>query len=173
MAGAILFLLSLLLYRIAFASLRRADRWFTLASALCLLGTFGFVLLLLAAVVLLGSSDSLLTCLQGRPTRALSCLRSGSPLGGYTALIGFWMGWLGGLGIVLGLGFGGRFFHRPGLGGGAALYAILLLVLVGPFIALVVSFPGAPYLLLAVPLLIVLAPGLVYAGARAPPPGSR
>ncbi len=169
LAGAILFLLSLFLFRRGFAALRGVDRRFTAASALCLVGSLGFLLLLVAVIVILGSSTSLVTCLHGQPSHALSCLRSGEPLGAYTGLAGFWLGWLGGVGLVLGLASAGRRFSRGVLYGSAALYAILLLALVGPFLGLLYPVPGARYLLLLTPILALLAPVLAYAGTRRPP----
>jgi hypothetical protein len=166
LAGAVLFLVSLLLYRNAFAHLRKVDQRFIAASVLCLIGTLGFLLILISAAVLVGSASSLLSCINNQPTHALTCLRSGQPLGAYTGLLGFWLGWLGGVGIVLGLSAGSSRFARREIGGGAALYAILLLALIGPFAALVVSFPGVEYLLLLVPILSVLAPLFVLRGAR-------
>lgn len=169
LAGAILFLLSLFSYRRAFAALRHADRRFVSASVLCLLGTLGFLLLVVAAAVLLGSTNSLLSCLHGEPSHALSCVRSGSPLGAYTGLAGFWLGWLGGLGVVLGLSLSGHRFRRGALTGGAVLYALLLLVLIGPFADLVYPVPGVRFLVVVAPLLVLLAPAVVWAGSRRPP----
>jgi len=166
LAGALLFLFSLLIYRNAFAHLRKVDRRFVVASVLCLIGTLGFILLLVAAIVIVGSSSSLLSCINNQPTHALTCLRSGQPLGAYTGLIGFWLGWLGGVGIVLGLSAGSSRFKTREVGLGAGLYAILLLALIGPFIALVVSYPGAEFVLLLVPLLSLLAPYFVFRGAQ-------
>jgi hypothetical protein len=169
LAGAILFLLSLFVYRRGFAVLRGVDRRFTLASILCLIGSLGFLLILVAVVIVLGTTNSLLTCVHGQPSHALSCLRSGQPLGAYTGLLGFWLGWLGGVGLVLGLASAGRRFSRGVLYGSAALYAILLLALVGPFVGLIYPVPGAQYLLLLSPILALLAPALAYAGTRRPP----
>ncbi|MGA8604625.1 MAG: hypothetical protein WB788_06140 [Thermoplasmata archaeon] len=165
LAGALLFIFCFLIYRNGFAHLRKVDRRFTIASVLCLVGSLGFLLILVAAVVIVGSSASLLTCINGQPSHALSCLRSGQPLGAYTGLIGFWLGWLGGVGIVLGLSAGSSRFHNREVGLGAAFYALLLLVLIGPFVALVVTFPGVQYILFAVPVLALLAPFFVYLGA--------
>jgi uncharacterized membrane protein len=166
LAGAILFLVCLFFYRRAFALLRKLDPRFTVASILCWIGTLGFVLILIAAVVIVGSSSSLLSCVSGHPSHALTCLSSGEPLGAYTGLVGFWLGWLGGVGIVLGLSAGSSRFKTREIAVGAALYAILLLALVGPFIALVVSFPGVEYLLALVPILSLLAPYFVFRGAN-------
>jgi len=165
LAGAILFLLSLFVYRRAFAHLRKVDRRFLLASVLCLIGTIGFLLVLVAAIVLVGSAGSLESCLSGHPSHALTCLRSGQPLGAYTGLVGFWLAWLGGVGIVLGLSAGASRFKTREVGVGAVFYAILLLALIGPFVALVISFPGVQYLLVVVPFLSLLAPFFVYRGA--------
>jgi hypothetical protein len=169
LAGAILFLLSLFVYRRGFAVLRKVDRRFTVASILCLIGSLGFLLLLVAVVVILGSTNALVTCIGGHPSHALSCLRSGEPLGAYTGLVGFWLGWIGGVGLVLGLASAGRRFSRGILYGSAAAYGLLLLALVGPFVGLIYPVPGAEYLLLLSPLLALLAPGLAYAGTRRPP----
>src|SRR5208282_5319783 len=84
LAGALLFLVSLFFYRRGFALLRKVDPRFTVASILCLIGTLGFILVLIAAVVIVGSASSLLSCISGQPTHALTCLRSGQPLGAYT-----------------------------------------------------------------------------------------
>jgi NADH:ubiquinone oxidoreductase subunit 6 (subunit J) len=169
LAGAILFFLSLLLYRMGFAALRRVDPRFTVASILCIVGSIGFLLLLIAVAVVLGSTNSLLTCIGGQPSHALSCLRSGQPLGAYTGLLGFWLGWLGGVGLVLGMASAGRRFERGALYGASILYSLLLLVLVGPFLALVYPVPGAGLFLLALPILALLAPALALAGSRRPP----
>jgi hypothetical protein len=139
------------------------------ASVLCLIGSLGFLLLLVAVVVVLGSTGPLLTCIHGQPSHALSCLRSGQPLGAYTGLLGFWLGWLGGVGLVLGLSSAASRFSRGVLYGSAALYGVLLLALVGPFVGLLYPVPGAQYLLLLAPLLALLAPALAYAGTRRAP----
>lgn len=166
LAGAVLFLFSLFVYRRGFAHLRKVDSRFTAASILCLIGSVGFLLLLVAAVVIVGSASSLLSCVSGHPSHALTCLRSGEPLGAYTGLVGFWMAWLGGVGIVLGLSAASSRFKTRAIGAGAAFYAVLLLVLVGPFVALVVSYPGSEYVLPLIPFLSVLAPYFVFRGAR-------
>jgi hypothetical protein len=164
--GALLLLVSLFLYRRGFAVLRKVDGRFAVASALCIIGSVGFLLLLVSAAVLLGSSSSLVHCLHQSPSGVLSCVRSGQALGADTGLIGFWLGWVGGVGIVVGLSLTGRRYHNGPISAGASLYAFLLLVLVGPFLALLTPLPGIDYLLLAVPVFIVLAPGLVLGGAR-------
>ncbi len=173
LVGAILFLISLFAYRLGFATLRKIDPRFAVASVLCLIGSLGFLLVVVAAAVLLGSTSSLVTCIHGQPSHALSCLKSGQPLGAYTAVIGFWLGWLGGVGIVVGLSSAGRRFARGVLYGGAAFYALLLLVLVGPFLALVYVVPDQQYLLLVVPFLALIAPILTFAGSHVPPPTVR
>ena len=164
LAGALLFLFSLFIYRRGFAHLRKVDPRFTVASILCLIGSIGFLLVLVAAIVIVGSASSFLSCMNGAPTHALSCLRSGEPLGAYTGLVGFWLGWLGGVGIVLGLSAGSSRFKTREIGLGAVFYAILLVLLVGPFVSLVVSFPGAEVFLFLVPILAVLAPYFVFRG---------
>jgi len=46
------------------------------------------------------------------------------------------------------------------------LYALLLLVVVGPFLPLVYSLPDVTYLLLLAPVLLLLAPAFVFVSAR-------
>jgi NADH:ubiquinone oxidoreductase subunit 6 (subunit J) len=169
LVGAILFLLSLFVYRLGFATLRKVDPRFSVASILCIIGTLGFLLVVVAAAVLLGSTNSLVQCLHGQPSHALSCLKSGQPLGAYTAVIGFWLGWLGGVGLMVGLSSAGRRFARGSLYGAAILYGLLLLVLIGPFLALVYSVPDQQYLLLVVPVLALFAPLLTLLGTLTPP----
>jgi hypothetical protein len=164
LAGAILFLLSLFTYRRGFAQLRKVDSRFTVASMLCLVGSLGFLLILVAVVVIVGSTNSLLSCINGHPAHALTCLRSGEPLGAYTGLVGFWLGWLGGVGIVLGLSAASARFRTRAIALGSALYAVLLVVLIGPFVSLVVSYPGSGAILALVPVLSVLAPFFVFRG---------
>ncbi len=166
LAGAILLLVSLFMYRRGFAALRKTDGRFAVASILCIIGSIGFLLLLVAAAVLVGTSSSLIACLHESPSHALSCVKSGQPFGAYTALIGFWLGWLGGLGIVVGLVMAGGRYHNGAVTGGAALYALLLVVLIGPFLNVLVAIPGVDYVLLVAPVFIVLAPGLVLGGTR-------
>jgi hypothetical protein len=168
LAGAILFLLSLFVYRRGFVVLRTLDPRFRVASTLCLIGSIGFLLVVVLAAVVLVSTSSLSHCLHGSPSHALSCLRSNQPVGAYSGLLGFWLTWLGGLGIVLGLFSAGRRFTHGILSGAAVLYLLLLLVLVGPFLALLIPVPGSQYLLLVAPILAVLAPALVFSGARRP-----
>lgn len=166
LAGAILFLLSFLFYRRSFLALRKVDGGFTSAAVLCLVGSLGFLLVLVGAALVIGDSSSLLGCVNGHPSQALSCLRSSEPFGAYTGLIGFWLAWLGGVGIVLGLlRAGGRYRSGP-ITDGAVAYAILLLILVGPFLALVVFVPYTEYLLALAPFLTVAAPALVWSGSR-------
>ncbi|MCI4351064.1 MAG: hypothetical protein L3K15_06090 [Thermoplasmata archaeon] len=169
-AGAFLFLLSLFSYRLGFGALRKVDARYSTAAGLCILGSLGFLLLLVAAGLLLGSGNSLVACLQGRPTHLLSCLRSGQPLGAYTGLVGFWLGWLGGVGLVLGLSFTGGRYHHSSFYGAAALYALLLLALVGPFVALITPVPDVQYLLFVAPFLTLFAPAFVFAGSRSARP---
>lgn len=158
LAGALLFAISLLLYRFGFSSLRASDRRFWVASGLCMLGTVGIVLILVPIVVALTSSDPLVACLHGALTKAPACLRSSAPLASYAAVVGFWLLWLGGLGVVVGLGLASGRFRQAWLSAGAVLYAILLLGLVAPVLGLLVPIGGLEYPILALPVLVLLAP---------------
>ncbi len=162
--GAAFFVLSLFLYRRAFAHLRQSSPEFALASALCLLGSVGFLLILVAAAYLTGSASNLGSCLQGHPSNALSCMETNQPLGAYTAIVGFVLGWLGGIGIVLGLWLASDHFEERTIALGSALYLLLLLLALAPFLELLFTVPGGGYLLLLLPLVGVGAPTMVLFG---------
>lgn len=165
-AGALLFLLSLMMYRSGFSALRKADPRFNVAIALCWVGSIGFLLVILVASYFLGSLGSITACIHGQPTSALSCLNSQSPLGAATAVIGFWLGWVGSLGVVLGLLLGGGRISSGLLILGGVLYVLLLVVLVLPFAGLLTRVPGLEYILVLAPLFAILAPLFVLGGAH-------
>lgn len=164
LAGAVLYILSLFIYRRAFSALKRVDRDFGLASLLCWVGSVGFVLILVGAVVVTGSASSVVGCIKGAPSHLLTCLEANQPLGAYTAIVGFILAWLGGLGIVLGLWQAGGYFEERAVDLGALVYLFFLLVILAPFVELAVAFPGSQYLLVIVPILSVAAPALVLLG---------
>jgi hypothetical protein len=166
LAGAVLLAVSLMFYRFGFAALRKLDRWFYTASGLCIVGSIGLFLIVLPLAIALPSTPSLVQCIRGAPSQPLSCLRTVQPLSAYSVLTGFWLAWLGGFGIVVGLELGGRRYREARLIAGGATYALLLLVLVDPFVALLIPFGAWRYPLLAIPLLALLAPALVHAGSR-------
>ena len=163
-AGAFLFILSLFLYRRGFAALRKVDPEFGLASFLCILGTLGFILILISAAVLTGTSSSLLQCVKGDPSHALSCLESSQPLGAYTGIVGFALAWVGGLGIAFGLWLAGGRFDEPPLTVGAVVYLVFLIAVISPLLALAFSAPELGLLLLVLPVLTLAAPALVLVG---------
>jgi hypothetical protein len=165
-AGAILFLVSLFVYRRSFAALRKVDQRFLIASICCLVGSIGFLLLVVAAAVAAGNSSALVACTHGKPSAILSCLKSGEPLGSYTAIAGFELALVGIFGLILGLLSAGSRFHRKGYTGAGVAYALLLLLAIGPFISLLTPLPGVEYVLLLVPVVAVAAPVLVLLAGR-------
>jgi hypothetical protein len=165
LAGALLLIFSLIIYRNSFSALRKVDPRFYVASVLCILGSLGFLLLLVAAALVAGNSASLLTCVHGQPSHALSCLESGQPFGAVTALLGFLLGWIGGVGIMIGLLIAGNRFQTGSLSGSGAVYGLLLLVLLIPLASQFVAIPGASYLLLLAPVFALVAPGLALHGS--------
>jgi len=176
LGGALLFALSLIIYRFGFTALQKEDSWFYTASVLCTVGTVGLVLIAIAAGLALESTPSLEQCIQGSPSLTLTCLQAVQPLTAYSVVVGFWLAWFGALGIVVGLGLGGRRYRGVRIGAGSAAYAILLLVLIDPFVALLFPLGGWQYPLLTLPILALVAPLLVYLGCRrvledATPPG--
>ncbi len=166
LAGAILLAFSLILYRLGFGALRKFDRWFLVASLLCNIGSIGLLVIVTPMVLALYSTPSLVECIRGAPSRSLTCLATVQPLFAYAVVVGFWLAWLGGLGIVVGLELGGRRYREVSLMSGGVAYALLLLVLIAPFVALLFPIGGWQYPLLTVPLLGLLAPALVYTGSH-------
>ena len=165
LAGAILLFLSLFFYRRSFAALRKVDPRFYVASILCIVGSLGFLLLLVVAAYVAGDTSSLLSCVSGHPSHALSCLESGERLGAITAIVGFLLGWLGGVGIMLGLLVAGSRFRSGALSASGALYGLLLLILLIPLVSLFVTVPDVAYLLILSPLLALVGPGLALSGS--------
>lgn len=164
--GAILLAVSFTFYRFGFGALRKFDRWFLTASILCNIGSVGLLLILLGAALALVSSPSLVQCIQGAPSSALTCVQTIQPLTAYSVVLGFWLAWVGGLGIVVGLVLGGRRHREMRLVAGGATYAVLLLVLIDPFVAVLFPIGGWQYPLLTVPVLAVVAPALVLVGSH-------
>ncbi len=168
LAGTLLFAVSLVAFRYGFAAFREFERWFWSASVLCLIGTVGWVLLILPTGIALLSSASLFDCVQAAPTQALVCLRTVAPLANYLGVIAFWLVWLGQLGIVVGLAFTGRRFREPSLHMGTALYARLLLGCIAPFVGLVFASSALSYAAFAAVALGLLAPAFVAFGSDRP-----
>jgi hypothetical protein len=166
LAGALMFAISLLIYRLGFAALIKFDPRFWVASILCLLGTLGVLLIVVAIAIAYSSSDAMSQCIQGAPTRALSCVRSAAPLAAYSGTLGFWLAWLGGLGIVVGLALAGRRYTQASLYGGTAAYALLLLGLVAPSLGVLFAIGSLEYPLLLASVLAIIAPALVLGGSR-------
>ncbi|HXQ49322.1 MAG TPA: hypothetical protein VN842_06080 [Thermoplasmata archaeon] len=165
-AGALLFAISLLVFRLGFSTLRAFDHRFWSASVLCMLGSVGVLLLIVPIGIAFASSDAISNCIAGAPSHALTCIRSVSPLASYSATVAFWLLWLGGLGIVIGVGLAASRFHQALFYGGAAVYAVLLLGLLGPALGLLVPVVSLTYPLLAAPFLILLASALTFQGCR-------
>ena len=167
LAGAILLLLSLFVYRRGFAALRKVDARFYSASVLCIVGSFGFLLLLISAALVTGNTTSLLDCARGQPTHVLSCLETGQPLGAATGILGFLLGWVGGVGIMVGLLLSGSRFRAPSFSASGVAYGLLLLILIVPFAELFVTIPYVSYLLILGPLLAIVGPALALQGSQA------
>ncbi len=165
LAGSVLVLASFFCYRWAYSVLRQAHRGYWGASLLCLVGSSGLVLIAVAAAFATGGAVALEACVRGSYSNALSCVESASPVGAYAGLLGFWLGWIGAIGIAVGLFLASGSFRSPAYGAAGVLYALLLAVLVGPLVGLVHAVPYATYLLAAAPVLAILAPVFV-AGAR-------
>lgn len=164
-AGALLLFLSLFIYRRCFAALRKVDPRFYAASLLCILGSLGFLLLLISAAIVAGNSGSLLTCVHGQPSHALSCLESGQPFGAATSLVGFLLGWIGGVGVMVGLLLAGGRFRAGTISGSGVVYGLLLLLLILPFVTQFVAVPGTSYLLIVAPVLALVGPALALRGS--------
>jgi hypothetical protein len=164
LVGAILFAISLLVFRYGFAAFRKLEPRYWSAAILCLIGTAGYVLLVVPTAIALLTSDALVQCIQGSPTQALSCLRTVAPLAGYAAIFAFWLVWLGQLGIVVGLVLTGRRFREPWLYAGTVFYGLLLLVFIAPFMGLVFANSALTYAIFVAAALGLVAPAFVARG---------
>lgn len=161
LAGAVLLLLSFFCYRWGYSVLRKVQPSYWLASALCIVGSTGLLLLVIAAAVATGSTSGLLACAQGPYSQVYSCVQGQTPLGAYTGIIGVWLGWVGSIGIVIGLfQASGRFFSAL-YAGGAVCYLITIVLLVGPLTGTLVSIPYIEPLILMAPIFAITAPLLV------------
>ena len=149
--GAILLAISLICYRFGFSRLRKFDRSFYIASVLCIIGSIGLLLIIVPTALVLLATPSLVQCVRSSPSAAVSCLRTVQPAASYSLVAGFWLAWVGGLGVVVGLLLGGRRFRDGRLVAGAVSYALLLLVLIDPFIAVLFPTGGWQYPLLTIP----------------------
>jgi hypothetical protein len=165
LAGAILFAISLTFYRWGFWSLQSIDRRFWVASVLCLLGTIGVVLVILPMAIAFTASGAMAGCIEASPLQALTCLSAAAPLVWYLGIAGVWLLWIGGLGVVVGIGLASVRYNQGWLGAGAGLYALLLLGLLGPILGLVFPIGGLVYPILALPLLVLIAPALISYGS--------
>jgi hypothetical protein len=166
LAGALLFAISLWIYRLGFSMLQRSDRRFIVASILAWVGTVGVLLVVVAIGIAFVSSGTMSGCIQSAPTNALACLRAAAPLASYSGAVGFWLVWLGGLGVVFGIGLAGTRYRQPWFYGGAGIYSLLLLGLIAPALSLVFPIDPPAFLLLATPALAALGPAAIFHGAR-------
>jgi hypothetical protein len=166
LAGALLFALSLLVYRLGFSMLQRSDSRFYIASILAWVGTVGVLLVVIAICIAFLSSGTMSGCIQAAPTNALACLSAAAPLASYSGVLGFWLVWLGGLGVVFGISLAGTRYRQPWFYGGAGVYSLLLLGLIAPALSLIFPIDPPGTLLLATPVLAALAPAAIFHGAR-------
>jgi hypothetical protein len=164
--GAVLYVVSLMMYRWSFSTLRKYNPQFWSATILCLIGSIGFLLIIVSVAVVAGNTSSLLTCVHGQPSHAISCLESGEPFGAYTVLVGFACAWIGGIGVVVGLSLAGELFRRMTIRLGAAIYLLFLLAALIPLVDEVIAVPSVQYLVVILPLLAIAAPVFVLLGAR-------
>lgn len=164
--GTFGFLVMFFLYHRAFSHLRHIDPSLRAAVILCTLGTVGSLVLTIVVAWLLGGTGALSHCLGGRATDAYACVRGRSPALAWLAVTGFWLTWVGGVGIVVGLLPSAHHYGRGALTVAGSLYAVLLVLLLVPVIALLYLVPGLAYAGLLATLAALVAPVLVLAGAR-------
>lgn len=166
-AGGAAFVAALFLYRRAFSRLKHVDPRLRAASLLCLVGSLGAVVLVVAGAVLARGSAPVAACLGGKASHALSCLRSADPTAADLAVAGFWLAWLGALGLSLGLVLSGRHFRARSVVAGGGCFGLLAADLLLPFAASLVSLPGAGVALALAPFAAVAGAVLVLVGSRA------
>ena len=169
--GSVLVMASFFCYSWSYSVLRRTHHGFWGPYILYFIGSSGLILIAVAAAFATGGPAALEACVKGSYSNALSCIDSASPIVAYAGTLGFWLGWVGGIGLAVGLFLASRSFRSVGYRAAGALYALLLVVLVGPFVGLLYPVPYVTYLLAAVPVLAILAPAFVV-GARPTIPAS-
>jgi len=162
--GGVLVVLALFLYRRAFAHLKHVDARLRPAAWLCLVGSVGALALVVAGALLTGGSSAVSGCLAGPSSHALSCLRSADPTAGYLAIAGFWLVWLGVVGLALGLVLSGRHFRAGVTVAGGALFALLAADLLFPFAGSLVRLPGIGVAVAIAPFAAVAGAALVLVG---------
>lgn len=158
LGGAVLLLVSFFAYRWGYSVLRKVDPAYWIASGLCLVGSSGLVLLIIAAAVGTGNTGGLLSCVQGPYSKIYSCVEGQSPLGAYTGIVGVWLSWVGSVGIVIGLFHAGSRFRSASYAAAAISYLIVLVLLVGPLTGIFFTFPFIEALLVMVPVFLLAAP---------------
>jgi len=171
-AGAVLGLLAFLCYRRAFGHLRHTDPWLAPVSLTCLIGSVGAIAVIVAGALVSGGSSAVTDCLGGRSTHALACLRSADPTTGYLVVAGFWLVWVGAVGLCVGLILSGRHFRRRAVVVGGILYAVLVVDVLVPFAGTLAAVPGTTEALVLAPFAAVAAPLLVYVGTPSSRPSS-
>lgn len=161
LAGAAFLFLSLFAYRWAYSLLRKTDSRYWTASALCLVGSSGLLLIIIADAVLTGHENGLLSCVKGSYSQIYSCIQGQTPLGAYTGIVGLWLTWIGYIGIVIGLFVAGGRFLSVAYTGAAACYLVILVLLAGPLTGTFVSIPYVADLIPLASAFVIAGPALV------------
>jgi hypothetical protein len=136
LAGVALAFLSFVLYTLGFASLRKADRRFTVPMVLLVIGILGLLLLLGFAGLYAASIHTALGC----ASTDTSCQNTATSLpSGSAALLygGGFLAFLGLIGAILGLWRFGSRYQSGVTKVGAILYIIPVLAIIAPILVLI------------------------------------
>jgi len=163
--GDVLYLISIFLYRRSFAQLRAYESRLKWASALGLVGSIGFGLLVVVSGIVLGDPQPLVGCLHGPLSELRACFQASLPVGEYSALVGFVCSWIGAWGVGLGFLLSARPLRQPWIFLGGILYLLFALLLAVPFVAAYTPVSGFEYLDWALPTLALLGPLCVLLGS--------
>jgi len=134
--GVLLALLSFVLYTAGFAALRRSDRRFSTPMVLCVIGLIGLALIGGFVVSYAGGIDSALGC----PSSNSTCQNNATSIGHgvvVLAYVGGLLGFIGLIGLILGLYRFGSRYQSSIAKVGAILYIIPFLSVIAPILVFI------------------------------------
>lgn len=138
LVGALLLFVSFVLYVGGFAKLRRADYTFSVPMGVSVVGIIGFLLLMLGFGLLVGEIFQVASC-GGPGVATSSCVTLSADAGTFAiaVLVGLLLGFVGWVGLILGLYRVGKRYSSGITKAGAILYIVPLVDIVAPILILV------------------------------------
>jgi hypothetical protein len=134
--GVLLALFSFILYTAGFAALRKADRRFSTPMVLCVIGLIGLALIVGFVAFYAGGINSAIGC----PSSNSTCQNNATSLGHgvvVLAYVGGLLGFIGLIGLILGLWRFGSRYSSSIAKVGAILYIIPFLSIIAPILVFI------------------------------------